>query len=75
MAYVMTGDQRREAKIRGKARWFADCIRISNVPCEITEDIKKFLRDENEMSRFERYLVHNGLFKRSDDKWQMRINR
>lgn len=69
----MNPDPKREAAIRGKAQWFAKCIKISNIPCEIPNEIKAFLNDSIEERRFERYLVHFGLFKRSDDKWQRKL--
>jgi hypothetical protein len=66
-------DPKREAAIRGKAQWFAKCIRISNIPCEIPHEVLAFLNDPFEERRFERYLVHFGLYKRSDDKWAIKL--
>lgn len=70
----MNPQQKREAQIKEKAKWFAQCIRISgNIPSEIPRELDGFFNDSNEMARFERYLVHQGLFKRSDDKWSIKF--
>lgn len=71
--YTSAEVKRRERLLKQKAKWLADCIKTSNVPCEIPKEISDIFYNEIEASRFERYLIHCGLFKRSDKKWQQKI--
>lgn len=68
-----TLDPNRERQIKTKAGWFANCVKVSSQPTAIPGEIEFFLQNDNERSRFERYLLYYGLFKRSDDRWARKL--